>query len=49
MMLKCLNSCGRWYRKGLKGSGSGHAGMDILSEVKRPPEDYVLSEGHGDT
>ena len=48
-MVKCSNFCGRWYGKGLKGSESGCAEMDILSEVKRPPEDYVLSEGHGDT
>ena len=47
--MRCLNFCGRWYGKGLKGSESGCAGMDILSEVKRRPEDYVLSEGHGDT
>lgn len=47
--MKCLNFYGRWYRKRLKGSGHGHAGMDILSEAKRPPEDYVLLEGLGDT
>lgn len=49
MTLKCLNFCDRWYRKGLKGSGSGHAEIDRLSEAKRPPEDCVLSEGLTDT
>lgn len=47
--MKCLNFCGRWYRKGLKGSRHGHARMDILSEAKGPPEDYILSEGLGHT